>query len=104
MGAGQPNWQKLHEMGKLPKEARGKVPILNQLDTLEACLEKIKDGCCEDCRTKFFPEQEAKKVSGEEGFTAQCEVEGCDFIAEGKSEAVAKNNLRLHTRSHASKE
>lgn len=102
MSAGTPNWQKLFEMGKLPKSARGKVPILAQLDSAEAVIEEIKKGCCDDCRAKFFPGEKAAKEA--EVATVKCEVEGCDFVAQGKSEAVAKNNLRLHSKTHIAKE
>ena len=102
MSAGQPNWQKLLEMGKLPKTARGKVPLLAQLDAAEAVIEGIKKGCCDDCRAKFFPGEKASKEA--EVVTVKCEVENCEFIAQGKSEAVAKNNLRLHSKTHLAKE
>lgn len=101
MSAGQPDWVKLHAMGKLPKEARGKIPVLAQLDAAEAVIEEIKKGCCDDCRAKFFPGEKASKEA--EVVTVKCEVEGCDYISQGKSEAVAKNNLRLHLRSHEPK-
>ena len=100
MSAGVPNWLKLYEMGKLPKEQRGKVPVLAQLDAAEAVIEEIKKGCCDDCRAKFFPGEKAVKEA--EVTTIKCEVEGCDFIAQGKSEAIAKNNLRLHSKTHIS--
>ena len=98
MSAGVPNWQKLMEMGKLPKAARGKVPLLARLDAAEAVIEEIKKGCCDDCRAKFFPGEKATKEA--EVVNVKCEVLNCDFIAQGKSEAIAKNNLRLHLRSH----
>lgn len=94
MSAGQPNWQKLHEMGKLPKSARGNVPMLTQLDEAEAKIKEL--------------EAEIAKLRGDESdeqesFSAKCEVEGCEFVAEGESQAVANNNLRLHSKSHAVK-
>jgi hypothetical protein len=101
MGAGVPNWQKLHEMGKLPKEQRGRIPVLAQLDAAEAVIEEIKKGCCDDCKAKFFPGEKAAKEA--EVVTVKCEMEGCEFIAQGKSEAVAKNNLRLHLKTHKAK-
>ena len=101
MGAGVPNWQKLHEMGKLPKEQRGRIPVLAQLDAAEAVIEEIKKGCCDDCRAEFFPGQKAAKEA--EVVTVKCGMEGCEFIAQGKSEAVARNNLRLHSKTHETK-
>lgn len=100
MSAGQPNWQKLQEMGKLPKEARGKIPMLGQIDALEKKLEDIKDGCCDECREKFFAVDGEPKSVVEAG----CEVEGCEFVAKGRTEAIAKNNLRLHSKTHEPKE
>ena len=124
MSAGKPNFQKLFEMGKLPKEQRFNVPVLAQLDKADIRLEEIKKGCCDDCRAKFFPNEKVaeKKETVENsvdkgttpeapkdpqdpaGVEVKCEVDGCDFVAKGKSEAIAKNNLRLHSRSHPAKE
>jgi len=101
MSAGQPNWQKLFEMGKLPKLARGKVPILAQLDAVEKRIEEIKKGVCDNCREKLF-EVEPEIKSGDAEI--KCEVDGCEYIASGRTEAIAKNNLRLHGRTHAVKE
>src|SRR3989304_398035 len=102
MPAGVPNWQKLMEMGKLPKEARGKIPMLAQLDAAEAVIEEIKKGCCDDCRAKFFPGEKAAKEA--EVATIKCEVEGCDFVAQGKLKMNAANALRGHTaKEHAPK-
>lgn len=42
MSAGQPNWQALADMGKLPKENRDKVPSLAQLDSLQELLDQEK--------------------------------------------------------------
>lgn len=90
MSAGQPNWQKLAEMGKLPKEARGQVPILVQLDAQEARLEKIRKGCCSDCLEKFFGDkaEEAAKIP------FKCPAPDCFFI--GKSEAGLKTHSKVH--------
>lgn len=81
-------------MGKLPKAQRGKIPVLAQLDASEAVIEEIKKGCCDDCRAKFFPGTDAAKQS--EVVTVKCEVEGCDFIAQGKLKMNAANALRKH--------
>ena len=94
MSAGVPNWIKLHEMGKLPKSARGKIPMLAQLDAADAVIEEIKKGCCDDCRAKFFPGEKASKEA--EVVTVKCEVEGCDFVAQGKLKMNAANALRKH--------
>ena len=60
MSAGQPNWLKLFEQGKLPKEARGKIPLLVQIDAAEDRIEKIKKSMCPDCRAKIFGDAEGK--------------------------------------------
>jgi len=107
MGAGQPNWQKLHEMGKLPKGMRGKIAMLDQVDAAEARLEEIKKGACEDCVAKFFPPAADAKWNIEVApvvFDVKCEHEGCEYVAHGKSQPVAANALRLHMRAHEKKE
>ena len=102
MSAGQPNWQKLHEQGKLPKDQHGRIPGLAKLESAEQRLEEIKNECCDDCRTKFFSEQKDKDQSSV--VTVKCEAEGCEYLANGKSEGVAKNVLRLHSKSHEKKD
>lgn len=100
MSAGQPNWQKLHEMGKLPANQHRNIPALVKLDAANDTLTKFKDGCCDACRAKFF-------AGGDQGpsvVTVKCEVDGCDYVAKGKSEAIAKNILRLHSKSHEPKQ
>ena len=102
MSAGQPNWQKLMEMGKLPKQMRNKIPVLAQLDAAEAVIEEIRKGCCDDCRVKFFPGPDAEEKAAV--VTVKCEVEGCDFIAQGKLKMNASNALRKHmAEAHAPK-
>jgi hypothetical protein len=41
MSAGKPNYQKLYEMGKLPKGARGSIPMLAQIDKVEKEYAKL---------------------------------------------------------------
>ena len=50
MSSGRPNYQKLHELGKLPDNARGNIPLLKELDeakkrikTLEGEIAFLKD-------------------------------------------------------------
>ena len=93
MGAGRPDWKRLHELGKLPEDARGNVPMLAQLDEAN---EKIKELEAELVI--------AKEASEETSFTEKCEVEGCVHNATGRSEALAKNYLRLHMRTHEAEE
>ena len=108
MSAGQPDWNRLLQLGKLPEGSRGQVPLLAQLDAAEAVMKKIEGECCDDCRAKFFPGTEAvKKAEIEivvETVIVQCEVEGCEFGAKGRSEAAAKHSLRLHSKTHIVKE
>lgn len=42
MSSGQPNWQALADMGKLPKEHRDKVPLLSQVDGLEVLVKEYE--------------------------------------------------------------
>lgn len=111
MGAGVPNYQKLYEMGKLPKSARGNVPMLAQLDAAEKRIEEIKKAMCDDCRERIFGvelEKEDKSVGDksveDKSVEVKCEVEGCDYMATGRTEGVARNILRLHNRTHEAKE
>lgn len=89
-------------MGKLPKSARGNIPMLMQLDGLEKKLLDLKAGVCDECRKRFFGEDtESKPKEGTADLNiVQCEVEGCDYGAKGRTEAIAQNNLRLHNRTH----
>ena len=100
MSAGQPNWQKLYEMGKLPKSARNKVAFLPLIDELEKRMEEIEHGVCGDCHKKLFSGKAAKNDLRDNAATVQCEEDGCDFKATGRTEAMAKNHLRLHAKTH----
>jgi len=42
MSAGRPNFQKLHELGKLPENARGNIPLLKELDEAKKKIEKLE--------------------------------------------------------------
>lgn len=109
MSAGQPNWSQLNAMGKLPKEQRGQIPLLQQLDAAEAVIEEYKEGCCEECRAKFFggskpaKKQEAPVNEGQP-VTLKCEHPGCDYETSAPSEGLARNNIRMHGRTHEVKE
>jgi hypothetical protein len=61
MSAGNPKYTELFKMGKLPKDQRGKVLGLGQVDKLEKQLNEIKEGMCKECRDKFFPETKKAK-------------------------------------------
>lgn len=102
MGAGQPDWNRLHAMGKLSREQHVHVPLLSQLDSAESKLKEIEGGCCDSCRDKFFTDhsKDEKTVL----IDMKCEVEGCDFVAHGKTEGSAGNGLRLHSKTHVTKE
>ena len=43
MGAGQPDWARLHAMGKLPKNGRPFVQGLEQSDKKDKELEELKE-------------------------------------------------------------
>ena len=105
MTAASPNYQKLAEMNRLPKDARDKIPYLAQLDTAE---KKIKDLEEENARLRagggFDPK--APPAPGEDLGTTQlkCEVVGCDAMLGGRTEGIARNSLRLHMRTHGGAE
>ena len=42
MGAGRPNFQKLHELGKLPENARGNIPLLKELDEAKKRIKELE--------------------------------------------------------------
>ncbi len=90
MSAGKPDWQKLAEMGKLPKSARGEVPALVQIDAYEARIDKIRKGCCENCHEKFF----GSKAEKEADIPFKCPAPDCFFV--GKSEAGLKTHSKVH--------
>lgn len=117
MTAGSPNWQKLYEMGKLPKDARGKISGLAQVDAAEKKIEAIKKGVCDNCREKLFgvnienkskeevvKEPEVVNATGGSPIKVKCEVKGCDYVGEGRTEGIARNVLRMHGRTHKVKE
>jgi len=93
MSAGKPDWAKLHQLGKLPKNADAHVPLLAELNEAKARIEKIYNSVCEDCK-KVISSDDSKKVS------VPCEMARCDFIAKGATEAMANNYLRLHMKTH----
>src|SRR3990167_7557308 len=96
MSAGKPDWAKLYEMGKLPKSARGNVPMLQQLDAAEKRIKELEvevaklrgDGT--PAISVEAPTVKLKTIYSEE-FTAPCEFEGCNYVAKGKSEAQVRN-------------
>ena len=91
MTAGKPDYNRLMELGKLPKDARGNIPYLAQLDKAEKRIEEL--------------EAEVLRLKGEgsQEVMIQCEVELCEFVAKG-SQGQAENRLRLHGRTHEVKE
>src|SRR3990167_1278248 len=103
MGAGQPNWQKLHEQGKLPKEARGKIALLGENDKLDERVKEIEAGVCDDCRAKLFPKAEAEAEPVNATVELNCPVGGCDFVAGGRTDGIARNTLRMHSKKHEPK-
>jgi hypothetical protein len=78
MGAGEPNWLKLYETGKLPDNQRHRIPFLKELDKKNKELEKLK---------------KSEQVS------LKCPAEGCEYVANG-TQAQAENRLNLHSKSH----
>ena len=97
MSAGQPDWNKLHAMGKLPKSARGNVPLLAQLDAAQVEIKRLQDGMCDECRAKLIVKKEEK--APDTGGTTQLKCPHCPAMVGGKSEQVAKMNLGRHKKS-----
>ena len=100
MGAGTPNYQRLHEMGKLPKNQRSKILGLSQADEAEKELENLKVGLCDECREKLLGEKKE-----DSSFSMKCDVEGCTTEVKAKSEKPLKALLGSHKKKeHKPKE
>ena len=102
MSAASPNYQKLFEMGKLPKEHFGKINGLVETGELKKEVNRLKEGMCEECRVKLF--SVASVDDNQDKIQVRCEVEGCLFMGSGKSEGAARNGVRLHMKSHKPQE
>lgn len=65
MTAGKPNYQKLHDMNRLPEKMRHMIPGLAQTDKLQKELEAINSILCKNCKEKVLalsaPKEEVKK-------------------------------------------
>ena len=53
MGAGKPDYQKLHEMGKLPENMKHMIPGLVETEALQAQVKRVMDMLCDDCRDRI---------------------------------------------------
>ena len=42
MGAGKPNYQKLMQLGELPENARGNIPLLKELDDAKKQIKELE--------------------------------------------------------------
>ena len=103
MSAGIPNYQRLHDMGMLPKDQRSKILGLAQADKLESELENFKKGLCDECREKLLGEKKEEKSS--EVITQKCDVADCEFLGEAKSLQAAQNAVTRHKdKRHKTKE
>lgn len=107
MSAGQPNWQKLSEMGKLPSEQKDKVPYLAQLAAAERRIEELEA----KLEGETVVKKEVKVEQPSEGsiepvmsekVTLACEH--CEYVAQERTLGMAQNSLRLHQKSHQPKE
>lgn len=103
MSAGTPNYQKLHEMGKLPKSARGNVPILAQLDAAEKRIKELEAKIAElrlggDSSDLILDHQ-----NNDKNIEVRCEVDGCEYVGIGRTEGIVRNILRMHGKSHITK-
>lgn len=103
MSSGRPDWSKLNEMGKLPKGQRSKVPFLSQLDVAEKRIKELEE---EVNRLKGESvEREKNKISDTvSNIEIKCSEEKCEYMAYGRTEGLAKNILRMHGKTHATKE
>ena len=95
MTAASPNYQKLMELNRLPKEARDKIPYLAQLDTAE---KKIKDLEEENARLRAGGgiDPKAPPAPGDDSKTTQFKCEQCGAMVGGMNETIAKRNLEKH--------
>ena len=95
LSAGQPDWNKLAAMGKLPKEACNKIPLLSQLD---AANERIKVLEEENARLKAGGGVDLKEppATGDDHRTTQFKCEQCGAMVGGMNETIAKRNLEKH--------
>lgn len=113
MGAGKPDWAKLHEMGKLPKDARGNVSGLAELDAAEKKIKELEakiaelsaggDNCKVPDKEWVTEEPIVINATGGYPFKVKCEAEGCDYTGGGRTEGIARNILRMHGRMHEGK-
>ena len=92
MSAGIPNYQRLQQIGKLPKDLRNTIPGLEALDKKTEELEKVLKILCDGCKAKINP---AKKEE-EKTVKINCPAHQCNYTAEAKTESLTRNNLRLH--------
>lgn len=59
LSAGVPNWQRLFDLGRLPKSARKFIFGLSEID-------RIKKLMCDDCKEKIFGKKEEKNQKPKE--------------------------------------
>lgn len=102
MSAGIPNYAKLEQLGKLPKEMRHKIAGLAAADKKAEEFEKILNVLCDDCKAKaqkiMKPEAKKEKPVVKEAVKVNCPAHQCEYTAEGDTELLARKNLGLHTR------
>ena len=76
MGAALPNYQKLYELGKLPKYARIFIPGLKMLDDLKRVL-------CDDCKLLIDDDGKIQEKKIDAGIP--CSFQGCFFMAKNQT-------------------
>lgn len=98
MSAGQPDWNRLYQLGKLPK---GQFFRING-----GILSETMDKLCDECRTLLFPEikpkkkeiKEPKEKTSDKSYEQKCEK--CEMVFSGnkKSEILASydEHLKIH--------
>lgn len=99
LSAGQPDWNKLAAMGRLPKDARNKIPLLAQLDTAEARVKELEE---ENARLRAGGgiDPETKTAPGDDEQTTQLKCDECGAILGGKTETLAKMAMGRHKAKH----
>ena len=95
MSAGQPDWNKLAAMGKLPQESRNKIPYLAQLDAAAARIKQLEE---ENARLRAGGGVELAPMVGNEE-TTQLKCEECGIMIGGKTEQVAKMQMGKHKKA-----
>jgi len=104
MTAGQPDWAKLAKMGRLPKEARDKLPYLAQLDAAEKRVKELEDENKELRDRLSLGEVQPGPSSSEDeptdGAPFQLRCDECGMMVSASGERGARLALGKHQAKH----